>query len=530
VKRVEEMKSQRDVQALIEVLGHAKDEQVRQAALEALIEIALSLAAEKEAREIEDFFQRLLQAGTPGEASPQTPPEDENAARYQAAIQALGSMGAMVIPQLLSALKNPQKRRYAAQILEQIGWQPGLDENGALYWIAKGEWDRCAALGGIAIAPLLLVLQEQDNETRRAAAHVLGQIGDARAVEPLLALLVDQDAKVRQAAIEAIGQIGDPHTVEALELALQDREGSVRLAATRALGQIGSPRAVEALIATLQGRFAHRLLLEELDKMKSEDAHQIAALLSSWDENSAPVHLLLQQALKAASHPFVVYLLTTILTEWKNERASAIEALGRIGDSRAVEPLIAALKDEDVNVRWPAARALGEIKDTRAIKPLIAALKDWHSNVRKAAAKALVKIGTPAVELLIAALRDEDERVRQAAAEALDHLGWKPARDENAAWYWATKGKWNACVDIGAPAVQPLITSLRTNDPYMRRDVAQALVRLYQKAGISQEDREQILAVRDRLIRIHDDQPHIDRSRDCSRPHTDTELGVEFPL
>ena len=406
MKRVEEMKSQRDVQALIEVLGHAKDEQVRQAALEALIEIALSLAAEKEAREIEDFFQRLLQAGTPGEASPQTPPEDENAARYQAAIQALGEIGATAIAQLLSALKNPQKRRYAAQILEQIGWQPGLDENGALYWIAKGEWDRCAALGGIAIAPLLLVLQEQDNETRRAVAHVLGQIGDARAVEPLLALLVDQDAKVRQAAIEAIGQIGDPHTVEALELALQDREGSVRLAATRALGQIGSPRAVEALIATLQGRFAHRLLLEELDKMKSEDAHQIAALLSSWDENSAPVHLLLQQALKAASHPFVVYLLTTILTEWKNERASAIEALGRIGDSRAVEPLIAALKDEDVNVRWPAARALGEIKDTRAIKPLIAALKDAEWIVREAAAEALIKIGAPAVEPLIAALTE----------------------------------------------------------------------------------------------------------------------------
>jgi HEAT repeat protein len=222
--------------------------------------------------------------------------------------------------------------------------------------------------------------------------------------------------------------------------------------------------------------------------------------------------------------------LSATLKDDRYVRAAAAYALGQIGDPRAVEPLIAALGDESSDVRQDAAYALGEIKDPRAVEPLIAALKDWHSNVRKAAAKALVKIGTPAVELLIAALRDEDERVRQAAAEALDHLGWKPARDENAAWYWATKGKWNACVDIGAPAVQPLITSLRTNDPYMRRDVAQALVRLYQKAGISQEDREQILAVRDRLIRIHDDQPHIDRSRDCSRPHTDTELGVEFPL
>jgi len=71
-----------------------------------------------------------------------------------------------------------------------------------------------------------------------------------------------------------------------------------------------------------------------------------------------------------------------------------------------VEPLIAALKDEDVNVRWPAARALGEIKDTRAIKPLIAALKDAEWIVREAAAEALIKIGAPAVEPLIAALTE----------------------------------------------------------------------------------------------------------------------------
>ena len=209
--------------------------------------------------------------------------------------------------------------------------------------------------------------------------------------------------------------------------------------------------------------------------------------------------------------------------------------LGKIGDARAVEPLSATLKD-DRYVRAAAAYALGEIKDPRAVEPLIAALGDEKSSgVRKAAAaKALGKIKDPrAVEPLIAALKDKDSDVRKAAAEALDHLGWKPAQDESAAWYWANKGKWNACVDIGAPAVQPLITTLgSTNDPYTRRDVAQALVKLYQKSSISQEDREQILAVRNHLIRIHDDQPHIDEFKDCctNQPHTDIELGVEFPL
>jgi len=435
------MKSQQDVQALIEVLGHAKDEQVRQAALEALIEIALSLAAEKEAREIEDFFQRLLQAGTPGEASPQTPPEDENAARYQAAIQALGEIGATAIAQLLSALKNPQKRRYAAQILEQIGWQPGLDENGALYWIAKGEWDRCAALGGIAIAPLLLVLQEQDNETRRAAAHVLGQIGDARAVEPLLDLLVDQDPKVRRAAVEAVGQIGDSRAVEALETALQDKDGTVRLAAIKALAKIGGSRAVEALIAALRGRFVHRLTLEELDKMKSEDARQIATLLRSWDENSAPVHLLLRKAMNEATHPFVVYLLTTMLSEGKHERASAAEALGRIGDSRAVESLIAALKDED-------------------------------------------------------------ESVRQAATEALEKLDWKPNTAEETVWYWLANRDLSS---IGTPEAVPfLIEALQHSDREVAKAAARHLVTLYHAGRLPDAVRQAILECRPLIVQHHD--------------------------
>ncbi len=39
----------------------------------------------------------------------------------------------------------------------------------------------------------------------------------------------------------------------------------------------------------------------------------------------------------------------------------AAEALGKIGDARAVEPLIATLEDSDVAVRWTAAQALGKL-------------------------------------------------------------------------------------------------------------------------------------------------------------------------
>ena len=49
-------------------------------------------------------------------------------------------------------------------------------------------------------------------------------------------------------------------------------------------------------------------------------------------------------------------------------------ALGKMGDERAVEPLIKALSNDDWNICQIAAAALGPIGDARAVEPLIKAL------------------------------------------------------------------------------------------------------------------------------------------------------------
>jgi len=126
----------------------------------------------------------------------------------------------------------------------------------------------------------------------------------------------------------------------------------------------------------------------------------------------------------------------------------ATKALVKIGKP-AVQPLIAALKDENLYVRLNAAKALGNITDPRAVEPLIAALKDENRWVRKNVAEALVKIGEPAIKPLIAALKDENSDVRWMATKAL--------------------------VKIGKPAVQPLIAALKDENLYVRRNAAYAL-------------------------------------------------------
>ena len=57
-------------------------------------------------------------------------------------------------------------------------------------------------------------------------------------------------------------------------------------------------------------------------------------------------------------------------------REAAAKALGELGDTRAVPPLVDALDDSVAAVCVAAATALGEIGDRQAVEPLLSALDD----------------------------------------------------------------------------------------------------------------------------------------------------------
>ena len=110
------------------------------------------------------------------------------------------------------------------------------------------------------------------------------------------------------------------------------------------------------------------------------------------------------------------------------ERAEAIRAIadqstaGPDGRARAD----AALRDPDAEVRAAAAWTLGQLKGSpRSIQALTTALGDPDAVVRGLAAIALRNAGTaaaPALEPLLRSLRDEEIGVRMIAAQALGHL------------------------------------------------------------------------------------------------------------
>jgi len=211
----------------------------------------------------------------------------------------------------------------------------------------------------------------------------------------------------------------------------------------------------------------------------------IAALKDEFDRQGAVIALG-----EIGDERAVESLIATLKDEDSNVRKNAAEALGKIGDERAVEPLKQALKDKSKDVQIWAAFGLYKSGDTQKIEFLITALKDKDVIVRLAATWALGELTDPrAVEPLITALKDEEYMVRYWAAEALEEINPKWRETEEAKrkvpeFISALKdedmnirsGAARALGELKDPrAVEPLITALKDEDWHVRSEAAKAL-------------------------------------------------------
>lgn len=89
----------------------------------------------------------------------------------------------------------------------------------------------------------------------------------------------------------------------------------------------------------------------------------------------------------------------------------------------SVEKLIEALKHNDAETRADAAEALGRIGDTKALNPLRERVQDADGEVRTQAAVALIRIGDEQLfPEVVKALRHEDPRIVVGAAIILGRL------------------------------------------------------------------------------------------------------------
>jgi HEAT repeat protein len=105
-----------------------------------------------------------------------------------AALAALKGIGASAIQPLIAVLwkYDAKTRNGAANTLRDIGWVPGPDENGAMYWVILRRWDKCIEIGAAALSPLIAALDDKNWGVRKQAAEALiaiyksGQLSDAQ--------------------------------------------------------------------------------------------------------------------------------------------------------------------------------------------------------------------------------------------------------------------------------------------------------------------------------------------------------------
>lgn len=255
----------------------------------------------------------------------------------------------------------------------------------------------------------LVELRSDDPTVRFEAARRLGSTLDARATAALIEALGDANSKVQYAAMSSLIKHNDPAALGPLIDLLRAAPNSP----------------IWKLINLSAGLRLRAGLLDMVAAGDTDMADRVLDALDSAEFDSHQQALFTRLAGRTADPRQVERFITLLASDDQMLRAAAADALGWIGDPRAVPPLLVIIDtpDDQEAVREIAAEALGKLGDTAAVPPLIDVLGDNSDWLRRAAAQSLGELGDPrAIEPLSALMGDESTMVQDAAFEALKRL------------------------------------------------------------------------------------------------------------
>ncbi|MBI5017184.1 MAG: HEAT repeat domain-containing protein [Deltaproteobacteria bacterium] len=240
--------------------------------------------------------------------------------------------------------------------------------------------------------PLIRSLNHPDPRVRAEVAFLLGRLEDARAIEPLLGLLQDPEPRVRRNAVFALGALNragqeSPYVIDRLVRVLADPAEDVSSAAREALVRYGE-RVVPVLLARCrEGSGAERLAsINALREIGSREAEPVMIELLGHRD--------------------------------RNVRIAAVAALMVLGSKASVEPLLAALRDEDM--RWFASLALEKVGPENPEIFLRVAPNDPSMALRT---EILARLGSKVVPALCQYLRGDVAGKKVLALWVLGEIG-----------------------------------------------------------------------------------------------------------
>ncbi len=328
-------------------------------------------------------------------------------------------------------MKSSQKNKFASSVLLRccIGlaatavsglWTPSLT---SIAWCdvvpnSGGRLDYGLEGLDIPLAPLL-------NDTTPRTTQLLGEA---------LRSATTTAAKVQ--FICEVGMCQMPESVVIIKPLITDSEPMVRGAVCGAIENLascpGTTRGLkdairkEADLVTALGKVMAedtdaRCRIAALDALVALQGPDSPAILAAVAPRTVPDAGLVARALAHASRPAHLEMIQKLWPSLpESSRVIATVALGRIGDPRGAE-LVLALAKGDVPARLAMLDALGGMKATSQVAVVKSGLADPHASVRRAAVGALQTVATPQMRRSqgLSRLKDSDSTVRQAAVTLL---------------------------------------------------------------------------------------------------------------
>ena len=239
-----------------------------------------------------------------------------------------------------------------------------------------------------------LLLTEKDKKIRKLLVKKAAAEKSPLLFDELFKLLRSSDEEIQKASIDAIGDIGE----KIIDRILIDYERMPLLLREQlliVLGQIQSPKATDLIKEALfaKERWLRINAIDASVKIKSPDL--IESIKSIITNPNTDIWVM----------------------------ATAISAMGNLGDDSAIDMIIPHLKNKDARVRANSIEALSNLKWKDLPGACLPMLKDRNDRVRVNAAIALWKSGNSEVFAELEKMsRDRSRWVRASAVFALGQI------------------------------------------------------------------------------------------------------------